>query len=147
MATTPAQPDGGIRDAPAPGASPAEPDQTMAMGVANIGFMLERLGADCDDLQYLRELTKNALEADATLIVWDVDWLLYEASGVFKLCCIDNGRGMIAPRDGAAHQQPLVLRRRAGDGRQLRRRREDLAPRRATPPASSTSPGGTARAR
>lgn len=64
------------------------------MGVANIGFMLERLGADCDDLQYLRELTKNSLEADATQIVWDVDWLLYEATGVYKLCCIDNGRGM-----------------------------------------------------
>jgi hypothetical protein len=79
-----------------PGGPPAEPDQTMAMGVANIGFMLERLGADCDDLQYLRELTKNALEADATQIIWDVDWLLYEASGVFKLCCIDNGRGMSA---------------------------------------------------
>ena len=49
-----------------PGGPPTEPDQTMAMGVANIGFMLERLGADCDDLQYLRELTKNSLEADAT---------------------------------------------------------------------------------
>ena len=50
-----------------PGGPSAEPEQTMNMGVANIGFMLERLGADCDDLQYLRELTKNSLEADATL--------------------------------------------------------------------------------
>lgn len=83
-------------DLPIPGMSdpPVEPDQTMTMGVAEIGFLLERLGADCDDLQYLRELTKNALEADASLIVWDVDWLLYKANGVFKLCCIDNGRGM-----------------------------------------------------
>lgn len=73
---------------------PGEPDQTMKMGVANIGFMLERLGADCDELQYLRELTKNALEADADLIAWDVDWPLYQATGVYKLACIDNGRGM-----------------------------------------------------
>jgi len=77
-----------------PGGPPAEPDQTMTMGVANIGFMLERLGADCDDLQYLRELTKNSLEAGATTIMWDVDWLLFDATGTFKLCCIDDGRGM-----------------------------------------------------
>jgi len=34
----------------------------MTMGVAEIGFLLERLGADCDDLQYLRELTKTPLK-------------------------------------------------------------------------------------
>jgi hypothetical protein len=76
-----------------PGPAPG-PDQTMKMGVANIGFMLERLGADCDDLQYLRELTKNSIEAGATQIVWDVDWVLYGLDGTYKLCCIDNGRGM-----------------------------------------------------
>lgn len=80
-----------------PGGPPIEPDQTMAMGVENIGFMLERLGADCDDLQYLREITKNALEAEATKIVWDVDWMLFKMNGVYKLCCIDNGRGMSGP--------------------------------------------------
>jgi hypothetical protein len=73
---------------------PGEPELTMTMVVAEIGFLLERLGADCDDLQYLRELTKNSLEANADLIIWDVDWLLYQATGVYKLCCIDNGRGM-----------------------------------------------------
>src|SRR4051794_650834 len=77
-----------------PGGGRIEPDQTMTMGVAEIGFLLERLGADCGDLQYLRELTKNSLEADAAAVVWDVDWLLFQASGVYKLCCIDNGRGM-----------------------------------------------------
>ena len=79
-----------------PGGPPAEPDQTMAMGVDKVGFMLERLGADCDDLQYLREITKNALEAEATTIVWDVDWMLFKMNGIYKLCCIDNGRGMSA---------------------------------------------------
>jgi len=85
-----------------PGGPPVEPDQTMTMGVANIGFMLERLGADCDDLQYLRELTKNSLEAGATTVVWDADWLLFEATGTYKLCCIDNGSGMSA-REAVQH--------------------------------------------
>jgi hypothetical protein len=69
------------------------------MGVDNIGFMLERLGQDCDDLQFLRELTKNAVEAGATEIVWDVDWTLWEASdgALYKLCCIDDGCGMTGP--------------------------------------------------
>ncbi len=80
----------------APEAAEQLPDQTLAMSVANIGFMLERLGRDCDDLQFLRELTENALQAGATEIVWDVDWQLWELSGgeLYKLCCIDNGSGM-----------------------------------------------------
>ena len=36
------------------------------MGVENIGFMLERLGRDCDDLQFLRELI--AVIPDQSLI-------------------------------------------------------------------------------
>lgn len=78
------------------GGQSGEADATMTMGVAEIGFLLERLGADCDDLQYLRELTKNSLEADAELVVWDVDWTLYRATGVYKLGCVDDGRGMTA---------------------------------------------------
>ncbi len=69
-------------------------DETMPMEVANIGFMLERLGRDCDDLQFIRELTENALQAGATKIVWDVDWPTFQIDGVQKLCCIDNGLGM-----------------------------------------------------
>jgi hypothetical protein len=66
------------------------------MGVDNIGFMLERLGRDCDDLQFIRELTMNAIEAEATEIAWDVDWPLWELTDQqqYKLCVIDNGRGM-----------------------------------------------------
>lgn len=79
-----------------PAGSPEAVDKTLPMGIENIGFMLERLGRDCDDLQFLRELTQNSLEAQATKIVWDADWTIWEASGgtVYKLCCIDNGRGM-----------------------------------------------------
>lgn len=77
-------------------ASDAAVDQTLPMGVENIGFMLERLGKDCDDLQFMRELTENAIEAGASQIVWDVDWSLWElADGeLYKLCVIDDGCGM-----------------------------------------------------
>src|SRR3712207_5862115 len=74
-----------------PSVMPDGVDKTLPMGVANIGFMLERLGRDCDDLQFLREITENALEAQATQIVWDVDWTIWEATGAYKLGCIDNG--------------------------------------------------------
>ncbi len=76
----------------------AESDRTMTMDVADIGFLLERLGADCGDQQYLRELTMNSLEAEAMNVQWDVDWKLHEASGgiLYKLCCVDDGRGMDA---------------------------------------------------
>ena len=99
MADQPTPSDGGTEQSQQPlpglpGGPMPEPEQTMPMGVHNIGFMLRRLGKDCDDLQYLRELTKNSLEAGATQVVWDVDWLLYTPTGVYKLCCIDDGRGM-----------------------------------------------------
>lgn len=66
------------------------------MGVDDIGFMLERLGRDCDDMQFMRELTMNAIEAHATEIAWDVDWALWEVTDgeQYKLCIIDNGDGM-----------------------------------------------------
>jgi hypothetical protein len=98
-------PEGSNSQQPLPGlpsGAPAEPDQTMPMGVANLGFMLRRLGEDTGELQYLRELTKNGLEADATLVMWDVDWLMFKAFGTPKLCRIDNGRGM-SSRDMVQH--------------------------------------------
>ena len=37
--------------------------QTLPLTVQNTGFLLERLGEDCHPLQFLRELTQNAIEA------------------------------------------------------------------------------------
>jgi hypothetical protein len=75
---------------------PEELDATLEMSVDNITFMLERLGRDCDDLQFVRELTQNSIEAGATQIIWDIDWNIWELRdrSVYKLCCIDNGHGM-----------------------------------------------------
>jgi len=77
-----------------------EGDKILAMKVANIGFLLDRLGQDCHPLQFLRELTQNSIEAiqrkgKPGKIIWDVDWNTYEVQdGLQKLCLIDTGDGM-----------------------------------------------------
>lgn len=75
--------------------------RTLRMGVANVGFMVDRLGRDCHPLQYLRELTQNAIEAVEPLgggdVIWDVDWNHYDLTGNFKLAIIDTGIGMTGP--------------------------------------------------
>jgi hypothetical protein len=75
-------------------------EKTLAMLVANTGFMVDRLGQDCSPLQFLRELTQNSIEAilatdeQTGTIVWDVDWDYHALTGVRKLCVIDTGCGM-----------------------------------------------------
>ena len=75
-------------------------ETTRPLNVENPSFMLDRLGEDCTPLQFLRELTQNAIEGIQRLpeksgeIVWDVDWNKYTLTGVMKLCIIDNGVGM-----------------------------------------------------
>lgn len=73
---------------------------TRPMQVGNTSFMLDRLGEDCSPLQFLRELTQNAIEGIHRLpekngeVIWDVDWNYHTLTGIFKLCAIDNGVGM-----------------------------------------------------
>ena len=83
----------------------AAEDGWHELAVANPTFLLERLGSECTDLQGLRELTVNGLDAIAALgadrpgrVVWDLDWGRFDASGsgVRKLSVIDTGTGMIA---------------------------------------------------
>lgn len=71
----------------------------LPMTVANVGFLLDRLGQDCSPLQYLRELTQNGNEAiertgSPGQIIWDVDWISFDLADVMKLCVIDTGDGM-----------------------------------------------------
>ncbi|HVX41401.1 MAG TPA: ATP-binding protein [Gemmatimonadaceae bacterium] len=78
-------------------------DRTAPMVVHNMGFLLDRLGADCAPLQFLRELTVNAIEAIQALpeskgeVVWDFDHSHFDLEGVFKLAIIDTGIGMTGP--------------------------------------------------
>jgi hypothetical protein len=78
-------------------------DRTLGMEVENMGFLLDRLGQDCAPLQFLRELTVNAIEAIQALpepkgeIVWDFEKNASDWEGVYKLCIIDTGAGMTGP--------------------------------------------------
>jgi hypothetical protein len=72
----------------------------LPMTVDKVGFLLDRLGQDCSPLQYVRELTQNAIEAIKRTgtpgqVVWDVDWLSYDLGrGPMKICIVDSGDGM-----------------------------------------------------
>jgi len=77
---------------------------TLPMSVANMTFLVNRLGEDCAPLQFVRELTQNGLEGIAQTteksgeVIWDVDWSYFDLSeGVRKLTCIDTGAGMTGP--------------------------------------------------
>src|SRR4051794_31827344 len=75
-------------------------DRTAPMVVQNMGFLLDRLGADCAPLQFLRELTVNAIEAIEALkspkgeIIWDFDHSQLDLDNTYKLSIIDTGTGM-----------------------------------------------------
>jgi hypothetical protein len=75
-------------------------EKTLPMQVKNMSFMLDRLGQDCAPLQFLRELTQNALQSIIHVrpskgeIIWDVDWNRHTLTGVYKLAVIDTGIGM-----------------------------------------------------
>ncbi len=78
---------------------PNRGEKLLAMSVDNIGFLLDRLGQDCHPLQFLRELTQNGIEAirrsgKPGQIIWDVDWVSYEQTGIYKLSVADTGDGM-----------------------------------------------------
>src|SRR5438477_9022427 len=78
---------------------PAGGHRLLAMIVNNVGFLLDRLGQDCHPLQFIRELTKNSIEAiertgKPGTIVWDYERVAFELEGLRKLCVIDTGDGM-----------------------------------------------------
>ncbi len=82
---------------------PERDDGWQDLAVANPTFLLERLGSECGDLQFLRELTVNGLDAIAAQprpasgrVAWDLDWQRLEASAgkVRKLTVTDTGTGM-----------------------------------------------------
>lgn len=90
--------------------------RTMELGVDNLGFFLDRMGAECGPTQLIRELTVNGIQAIQALglgtsgqVIWDyagddlVDALLSLSTeeeraalsgSIYKLCIIDTGTGM-----------------------------------------------------
>ena len=76
-------------------------DSTLEMKVANMTFMLERLAQDCAPLQFVRELTQNAIDSikhhgQAGEVRWDVDWVRFdlEPKDGYKMAVVDTGIGM-----------------------------------------------------
>ena len=76
---------------------------TLPMNVADMTFLVNKLGEDCAPLQYIRELTQNSIDAilrledpKGQLITWDVFWPYYllDEKCTFKLACVDSGAGM-----------------------------------------------------
>src|ERR1700733_1571652 len=62
--------------------------------------LIQNLGRDCHPTQFLREFSKNALEAcqrsgvaDCKVIV-DYNAALYDTTKLHKMCFIDTGDGM-----------------------------------------------------
>jgi len=66
-------------------------DGWQDLAVANPTFLLERLGAECGDLQFLRELTVNGLDAIAAHPISAAAW-----------CGILTGSGLRPPAAGCA---------------------------------------------
>ncbi|MGE3844110.1 MAG: ATP-binding protein [Vicinamibacterales bacterium] len=64
------------------------------MGVGGVQHLIERGYREGSELQYVRELFKNALEAGATRIEFGPEWQAVEREGVYRLMVADNGKGM-----------------------------------------------------
>lgn len=78
------------------------------MGVDNVGFLIENLGADAAPLQYIRELVQNEIESilrsGASSGQIEIDY--EEVEGVRKLRITGNGEGM-TPDEVAANLNRL----------------------------------------
>ncbi len=68
------------------------------MGVTNVGFLIENLGKDAGELQYLRELVQNGIEAiirkNPGSPEGQIEIDFEEIDGIKKLRITDNGIGM-----------------------------------------------------
>jgi hypothetical protein len=64
------------------------------MGVGGVQHLIERAYREGSELQYVRELFKNALEAGATRIEFGPEWRAVERDDVYRLMVADNGKGM-----------------------------------------------------
>lgn len=64
------------------------------MGVGGVQHLIERAYREGSELQYIRELFKNALEAGATQIELGPEWRAVERGEPYRLMVADNGTGM-----------------------------------------------------
>lgn len=66
----------------------------VPMAVSGVRHLVERAYRESGELQYLRELVVNALEAGASRVEFGPEWSAVECDGVYRLMIADNGKGM-----------------------------------------------------
>lgn len=66
----------------------------VPMAVAGVQHLVERAYRESGELQYLRELLINAVEAGARRIEFGPEWRAVEQQGVYRLMVADDGKGM-----------------------------------------------------
>jgi hypothetical protein len=90
--------------------------------VENNTYLVEKIASECAPLQYVRELTVNAIQAIqariaqgesnlAGSILWDIDWHVLDTTSHYKLQISDNGTGMTGP------QMDQFIRKLSSSGR------------------------------
>ena len=71
---------------------PASP--ILPMAVTGVRHLVERAYRESGELQYLRELVVNSIEAGATRIEFGPEWNAVKGHGVYRLMVADDGNGM-----------------------------------------------------
>lgn len=66
------------------------------MTVSGIHHLVERAYREGHELQYLRELLVNGIEAGAARVEFGPEWRAVEREGVYRLMVADDGKGMSA---------------------------------------------------
>jgi len=66
----------------------------MTFGVKDAQLYVDREFMDAPPHQFLRELLKNAIEAEADRVEFTPEWGAVRTDGVYRLKVADNGRGM-----------------------------------------------------
>ena len=84
------------------------------MQAGSLKPIVDRTGRESAKYQHIRELLRNAFEANATKVVVRPEWGAVEALGVFRLLCADDGNGM-----EAEHQLPHFMNTFGGGGKPI----------------------------
>src|SRR5262249_11168498 len=69
-------------------------DETMKIRITGASNFVNRMFEACGNYQWAREFLKNSLEADATKVVFGIEWQAVEKLGVYRRTVMDDGCGM-----------------------------------------------------
>jgi hypothetical protein len=66
----------------------------MKLRITGASNFVNRMFEACGNYQWAREFLKNSLEAEATKVVFGIEWQAVEKQGVYRRTVMDNGCGM-----------------------------------------------------